>query len=151
VDGIYVSSIAIAYDDPTTLSTFVLIFHESLQVPGMAHHMLCPNQLRDNGIVVNDIPLMFTPENERSTNTHAIVTTQLVIPLDMDGVHSSFTCRPPTDYELANPSLFTHITMTSDRLWEPHDISFSNYESSIRASLSYTRYTPYESRQISDI
>jgi hypothetical protein len=83
VDGIYVSSIAIAYDDPITFSTFILIFHESLQVPGMVHHMLCPNQLRDNGILVNDIPLMFTPENERSTNTHAIVAAQLVIPLNM--------------------------------------------------------------------
>jgi hypothetical protein len=69
--------------------------------------MLCPNQLRENGIQVNDIPLMYTPIENRTNQTHAIVTGPLIIPLQLDGVHSSFTCRLPTDYELAHPHLFT--------------------------------------------
>jgi hypothetical protein len=121
VQGIYVSTIAIAYDDPKSFATYIIIFHESLQVPGMAHHILCPNQLRDNDIWVQDIPLLYTPPEERDEFTHTISTPSLVIPLLMDGVHSSFTCRTPTDHELANPSLFPQIIMTSDRIWEPHD------------------------------
>jgi hypothetical protein len=31
---------AIAYDDPVSFKTFILVFHESLQVPGMTHHIL---------------------------------------------------------------------------------------------------------------
>jgi hypothetical protein len=89
VEGIYVSTIAIAYDDPKTFATYILIFHESLQIPGMAHHILCPNQLRDNDIRVYDIPLIYTPPEDRHVNTHSIVTHSLVIPLAMDGVHSS--------------------------------------------------------------
>jgi hypothetical protein len=151
VDGLPVSTIAIAYDDPTNFTTYILTFHEVLQIPGMAHHILCPNQLRENGIRVNDIPLVYTPPEERSCYTHSIVTPDLIIPLSMDGVHSSFTSRIPTDFELANPDMFPHISMTADNIWEPHDSSFHNNEYSIRTSLSTARYAPYENRQISEI
>jgi hypothetical protein len=41
VQGLPVSTIAIAYDDPVRLITYILVFHEVLQIPGMAHHILC--------------------------------------------------------------------------------------------------------------
>jgi hypothetical protein len=135
VDGLPVSTIAIAYDYPTTFTTYILTFHEVLQIPGMAHHIICPNQLRENGIRVNDTPLIYTPLEERSRFTHSIVTADLIIPLSMVGVHSSFTSRTPTDFELANPDMFPQITMTADNIWEPHDKSFLDNEYSIRTSL----------------
>jgi hypothetical protein len=146
-----VSTIAIAYDDPTTLSTFILVFHEVLQIPGMAHHILCPNQLRENSIRVNDIPLMYTPVEERNQFTHTIVVNDLIIPLSMDGVHSSFTSRVPSDFELANPHMFPQLSMTADIVWEPHDQSFQDNEYSIRTSLTTERYAPFENRQISEV
>jgi hypothetical protein len=146
-----VSTVAIAYDDPKNFYTYVLIFHEALVVHGMAHHIFCPNQLRDNDVRVQDVPLMYTPVHERNELTHTISTENLIIPLMMDGVHSSFSSRVPTDQELANPDQFPHIHLTSERIWEPHDDSFHNNELAIRSSLTYSRYTPSTTREISEI
>jgi hypothetical protein len=151
VQGIPVSTIGAAYDDTKSFATYILMFHESLQVLGMEHHMLCPNQLRENGIQVNDIPLLYTPVEERNQLTHSIVPSEVVTPLTIHGAHSTFTSRIPTDHELVNPHLFSQIHMTADRVWEPHDDSFQNNEYAIRTSLSYNRYTPYQDRQISEI
>jgi hypothetical protein len=106
VDGLGVCTIAIAYDDAQTFHTYILIVHEALQVPGMAHHILFPNQLRENGVHMNDTPLMYTAPQDRTIHTHSIVTPDLAIPLSMDGVHSSFLSRIPTEYELTNPTIF---------------------------------------------
>jgi hypothetical protein len=144
VEGIPVSTIAIAYDDPISFSTYILIFHEALQIPGMDHHILCPNQLRDNDIRVNDIPLLYTPVEERNQHTHSIVTNDLVIPLSMDGVHSSFPSRVPTEYELANVHMFPQLSLTADCVWEPHDLSFRDNEYAIRTSLTSVCYAPFE-------
>jgi hypothetical protein len=67
------------------------------------------------------------------------------------GVHSSFTCRTPTDHELAKPAFFPQIIMTAERIWEPHDPSFNDNEHAIRASLSYDWYPPTVNRQIYEI
>jgi len=48
---------AVAYDCPTTLNTYILFFHQALHIPNLKKHLLCPNQLRHNQVIVNDIPL----------------------------------------------------------------------------------------------
>jgi hypothetical protein len=116
----------------------------------MAHHILCPNQLRENSIRVNDIPLIYTPLEERNQFTHSIVVNDLIIPLSTDGVHSSFLSRVPSDFELANPHMFPQFSMTADIVWEPPDQSFQDNEYSIRSSLTTERYPPFENRQISE-
>jgi hypothetical protein len=139
-----------AYDDPLTFATYILIFPESLQVPGMNHHIICPNQLRDNGIRVNETPLMYIPVEERNDISHSIVTDLLTIPLSMDGIHSSFNTRTPTDYKLENPNLFQHIYMTSDRFWEPHDNSFRDNDCALRSSIGSEQYHNDINRNISE-
>jgi hypothetical protein len=47
----------------------------------MSHHIICPNQPRDNGIRVNETPLMYIPVEERNDISHSIVTNLLTIPL----------------------------------------------------------------------
>jgi hypothetical protein len=83
VNDIYVSTIAIAYNDPKTLLKLILIFPESLIVPGMEHYIMCPNQLRDNDIKVFDIPLIFTALEDRNEPMHTIAN-DLVVPLFME-------------------------------------------------------------------
>jgi hypothetical protein len=46
----------VAYDDHHTGRTVLLIVHQGLRVPGAAHSMIPPFQMRDNDIVVNDCP-----------------------------------------------------------------------------------------------
>ena len=151
IQDLPVSTIAIAYDDPITFKTFILIFHEALQVAGMQHHILCPNQLRDNDILVNDTPLLYIPLADRTEHSHCIVSNDLTIPLHLNGVQSMFISRNVTTYEMSNPHLFPHIYLTADRIWEPHATMFHDNELAIRTSLTYPRYVPYEDRTISEI
>ncbi len=45
-----------AYDDYHTGRPVLLIVHQGLRVPGAAHSLIPPFQMRDNDIVVNDCP-----------------------------------------------------------------------------------------------
>lgn len=63
-----VVSAALAYDDPITYTTFILIIHQALHFPSMSKHLLSPFQLRENGIVVNDTPLHSLRSTKRETH-----------------------------------------------------------------------------------
>ena len=59
---IKICTLAIAYDCPDTMQTYILIFYHSLHIPTLSHHLLCPNQLRENLITVNDTPYDIFPK-----------------------------------------------------------------------------------------
>lgn len=62
MNNISIVDVAVAYDCPYSLTTFILIFHQVFYIPGMHHHLLNPDQMQENGIIVNDIPLIRIPE-----------------------------------------------------------------------------------------
>ena len=101
VNHVPIVTAAIAYDDPTTLHTYILFFHQSLYFESMERHLLCPAQMRFNQITVNDIPLLHLPFDQRTPTDHSIITQHphpsLHIPLRLHGsVTSYFECRKPT-------------------------------------------------------
>ena len=57
IDDVPVVHAAVAYDCPRTFKKFILIFHEALYFPDMEMHLLNPFQMRNQGIVVNELPL----------------------------------------------------------------------------------------------
>ena len=98
---------AVAYDDPLTMTTFVLIIHQALYFEQLRHNLLCPNQLRQHGIIVNDTPLYFLLPEQRREDDHRIVIpeTDLSINLKLRGVISYFETRKPTQEEIDAPEL----------------------------------------------
>ncbi len=64
---------AVAYDCPIVFRTYLLIFHEVLYFPDMEDHLGNPCQMRDQGIVVNDVPLQHMPVEERVQHSHSII------------------------------------------------------------------------------
>ena len=60
---------AVAYDCPDTRNVFVLFFHQALHIPNLQKHLLCPNQLRHNQVLVNDTPLLYIPPDQRDIIT----------------------------------------------------------------------------------
>ena len=54
-------SAVIAYDSPVTGEVYYLVLNQAICVPTLDSILLCPNQMRDNDVVVND---------ERSLETH---------------------------------------------------------------------------------
>jgi hypothetical protein len=141
VKDVPIVTAAVAYDDPITLQTFILFFHQSLYFDKLNKHLLCPSQLRANQITVNDIPLLHLPYDQRTTQAHSIITEpphpDLHIPLSLRGTTSCFRVRKPTFHEINSEYNCTHIHMTSDQPWDPHDHTNGQHEESIRESLGH--------------
>ena len=111
-----------AYDDPKDGKTFMLIVQQALLIPKLKQILLCPNQMRDHGLRVNDEP-KFTLDKPQDHH-HEITFheqkwddgTPLRIPMALDGVISYFPMRQPTieQWETSPPK--TRITITADSL-----------------------------------
>ncbi len=121
-NNVRVVTVAVAYDDPITMTTYILFFPQSLYIPDMDHHLVPPFQLREHGITVNGIPMLHTPEEDRAVTTHSIITKDphMVIPLHLRGTFSCFTTRKPTWDEVLDfdQQDVIHVEMT-DGLWNP--------------------------------
>ena len=131
---------AVAYDCPDTRNVFVLFFHQALHIPDLQKHLLCPNQLRHNQVLVNDTPLLYIPPDQRDNNHHSIIFQQphpiLHIPLSLNGTTSYFDTRIPTWEEVNNPDVCTHIHVTSEAPWDPLSPNFASDEACLRQSVA---------------
>ena len=61
---IQVGSMAVAYDDPASYNTYILVFQQVLVVLELERNFLCPFQLCLNGITINENPTVHTKEWE---------------------------------------------------------------------------------------
>jgi hypothetical protein len=110
--GIEVVSAATAWDDPETLETIILVFHEALWMGDMMEHSLInPNQCRSYGISVCDDPY----DKNRFLGMHDPVT-DIRIPLFMYGTIAAVKTRTPSTQELSE---CRRIVMCSEAPWEP--------------------------------
>ena len=66
LSDIKICTLAVAYDCPDTMCSYILLFYQSLYIPTLAHHLICPNQLRENLLTVNDTPLPYLPAADRT-------------------------------------------------------------------------------------
>lgn len=93
-------SAAIAYDDPNSGEVKIIIIHQALYFSEMNHCLICPMQLRLNDVVLNERPKFLT--KNPTSEDHAIILDDLLIPLDIIGVTSSFPGRKPTQQEYSD-------------------------------------------------
>jgi hypothetical protein len=71
VSRVQIVTAAIAYDDPRTGETYVLVTHQGLHFEEKDHCLICPMQLRLNDIAINKRPKFWTAEPTK--NDHAII------------------------------------------------------------------------------
>ena len=138
VKNVPIVTVAVAYDCPITFVTYILFFHQVLHFKDLNDHLLCPAQLRYNGITVNDTPLRDLPPHQRTPDQHSILehspASPLHIILKLQGTTSYFDTRTPTDSEIESEDTCVHKHMTMDTHWEPHNESFAQEEEILRAS-----------------
>ena len=132
----------LAYDDPETGQTFLLYFHQALHLPQLKDKcLLNPNQMREAGIEVNDIPLKYLKPGDRNERSHSIIARdtemeELRIPLDLIGVLSQFRTRKPTKEEIDSIDPSCRIDMTNERPeWQPNDSTPDVDERTLRESI----------------
>jgi len=123
-------SAALAYDCPTTGSTIILIVNQAIHNPKLDHNLLSTFQMRLNEVMVNDIPKCLT--DSPTERTHAIIVTdpetnyELLIPLSIRGVTSTFPTRKPTQQEY-NECIHFDLTYDSPE-YEPTDTRYERME-----------------------
>ena len=130
----------IAYDHQESGETYLLVLHQAILIPKMVNNLLCPLQMRDNDIRVNDEPkfMVSTPtENHHAIMIHGIYQDQqpLKIPLSIKGVISYFPSRNITREEYEGLELDMQIEMTTkEPEWDPQTTRFESQEESMTDS-----------------
>ena len=121
-----IGTVATAWVDPSSGETFILVLPQTLYFGDrMKHSLLCPNQLRAFGIVVEDTPRQF---DRQSTHSISIPGENIVIPLALSGVISYFESHRPSDDELQN---CRRLVLCSDVPWDPNDPLFARQEQAV--------------------
>jgi hypothetical protein len=137
-----IASVAIAYDDPISYTTYILVFHQVLLVKGLEHNLLSPYQIRSHGMEVNNNPLSTLVQHSKLANlpltSHSIILPDyyLQIPLKLRGVMSHFESRVLTASEIHNPDRFPQVVLTGDSpVWDPYDPELMKVEEELHHAL----------------
>lgn len=104
-----------AYDTPDG-NTYILEVNQALDFTStMEHSLLCTNQSRIHGVVVDDVPKSLDPYN-RSTHSIYFPDKEIRCPLLMHGPVSFLPVRYPTDEEM---DFCPRLELTSVEDWNP--------------------------------
>ena len=122
-----IASCATAWVCPETGQTRVLVFHQMLYFGDkLLQSLLCPNQMRDHGTLVDDTPIQWD-----HTSKHGITmfdedhANSIFIPLKLHGVFSYANTRKPTKHELETCKFYI---ATSPNEWNPYSNKFQEAE-----------------------
>lgn len=118
-----VATCATAWTCPESGVTNILVFHQMLYFGDrLQHSLLCPNQMRDHGTIVQDTPTYFDGQSKHGITVYNDDQEEsLFIPLRLQGVFSVFDTRAPTLTELEKCK---HFVATSNDEWNPHSERF---------------------------
>ena len=131
---------ALAYDDPVTGKTVILLVHQAIHIPELEHNLLSTMQVRLNDVLISETLRFLTDELAGITHTLAIPTSDTsqpyVIPLSLNGGASTFPTRKPIvqGHESLPP-----LTLTSeDQDYNPNDPFFAAQDDAPTKNLSET-------------
>ena len=129
IQKVPISDFVMAYDDPYSLNTYLLVCRNALDMPSSDNNLLPPFMMREAGLRVNE-----EPKRQAETPTidhHAIFDekTGLRIHLQLNGIFSYFPTRALTQQEIEHWEEYEVINLTPDAdSWDPHDETFAREE-----------------------
>ncbi len=149
MENIPVVTAATALDDLSTGTTTILILRKSLYMGDKVKTtLLCPNQMRANGITVEDVPMHLAPKDKPSLHSIYSPEDDFVIPLSLKGVFSCFVMHTPTWEEIETCK---HIKLTEEYNWDSHSEEFQDQESNLGEHLRGDYNIPSEYRRIMQV
>ena len=143
MQNVPIAQMGVAYTHPDSGITYILVLNQALYVRELPHTLINPNQLRSNGIVVDDCPWHLSPNPERATHSIYIPELDLRLPLSMKGIISYLPTRYPTTKEVENCHW---VELTSEKEWDPHSQDFAIKEKDV----DHTTETAMQDRIIAD-
>ena len=133
LEGLPIVNVKYAYDDKITGETIIIELNHCIYLGGKkTDGILCPNQLRLNGLYVDERPSALFPGSQK---TQCIVGDERTFPLEMNGPLMELHVRRPSLDEITNEDLQV-ITFTSPHGWDPYgedSIASYNVNSVLRA------------------
>ena len=118
--------VAIAYDCPYTLKTYILVCTNALYVPTMSTNLIPPFIIREAGVTLSDVPKIHMQDPTVEDHSMIFPDSKLRIPLMLWGIFSYFSSRAPTEDEWQECE---HVFLTPDGPnWDPHSDVYARNE-----------------------
>ena len=114
-------NVAYAYDTEEGEVYILRVNHTLDFTSTMENSILCTNQARSNGIIIDDVPKLFDMKGD-STQAATFPENNTSIPIEFHGPVPFLPIRYPTAEEL---STCKHLELTSDEMWDPTNIGVS--------------------------
>jgi hypothetical protein len=119
---------ALAYDNPITGETCLLLVHQAILMEEMDNNLLCPMQIRTNDVRINECPKFLSENPNKDPHSIHIPDEDFRIPLQLNGVTSYFTRKPTLD----EWNTCRRIDLTYEAPdWNPHSITFEEQENAM--------------------
>jgi hypothetical protein len=106
-----------AIDNTATFETSLLRFNHSIYIQDMGNPLLCPNQARVNGTIVDDVPPHL---DHTGSSTFALHVGDIMFPFQPFGPTAYLHVRRPTDEELNSLPI---LDVTDEHGWDPYSDS----------------------------
>jgi hypothetical protein len=146
LENVPIVTAATAYDDEATGTTYIFIFGQALYLGDqMKNSLIFPNQLRANGLTVDDCPKHLAPRNQPSSHSLYAPMEDLTLPLKLKGVTSFFSTRTPTVQEVETCKW---VYMSDEHNWDPHSEDYQEQENNYDA---LDNYHDQKDRNIMDV
>jgi hypothetical protein len=138
LENVPIVTVATAYDNADTGTTYILVFGHAIYLGNqMPNSLICPNQLRSNGLTVADCPKHLAPKNQPSSHSIYAPMEDLTIPLKLRGVTLFFATWTPTVHEVET---CRWVYMTNKYDWDPHSDTYQEQESNYEELLNNPKY-----------
>ena len=134
-----------AIDNPLTFQTHLIRICNAIYIPTMDQALLCPNQARQHGTILDDVP----PELDHTGNSTFSMQTsddnETIFPLQRHGPTAYLPVRRPRDEELET---LTPIDITEEEEWDPYGPNC--HVNAVEATTSLNSHEDYSDEPIGE-
>jgi hypothetical protein len=102
MEQVEIGDVAMAYDDPYSYRTYLLVMRNALLIPSMDHNLLPPFLVREASLFLDETPKFQSTELSRNNHTIFDEETGMRIHLQLNGTFSYFPTRSLTLDEQLN-------------------------------------------------
>jgi hypothetical protein len=142
VQEVPIAMVLTVWESPKTGKLWMLVIHKALYFgERLKESLLCPNQIRAVGNLVQDTPKQFNPQSEHSIT----IPNKVELPLEMHGVILHLqTCKlMAKEIEQNTNGLFQEAVLTEDIPWEPYSTKFATAENTERSTCAAVQNMTY--------
>ena len=86
MDMVEIGDVALCYDDPISLITYILVMKNALLIPSMGHNLIPPFLIREAGLLLDENPKHQTPYPTIDNHSNRDQRSGLRIHLQLNGI-----------------------------------------------------------------